>query len=123
MSLWNWISLGVLILGWSVSAGRIVQQLANLQRQVVKLDADVQSKDVDIQAVRDWGMAEIQRQVEYREGHYLTIERFNECQGFTAQKLDEIRMMDLPTRMARIETQNEQIMATLAEMKHMMRTR
>lgn len=110
MSVYNWISLGLILLGWAATYGKLCQKLNELERRQDALDADVK-------AVRVWGESEIAKQVAYREMHLVNKEVLNQCLADITRRLDEVNIIELNSRLSRIEAQLDQIQITLSERK------
>ena len=106
MSIYNWISLAIVIVGWAVTYGRLVQKIRDLERRIDRIDSDVA-------ALRVWGESEIAKQVAYRDTHYVTQDRFNECTSDIKRRLDEVNTIEINSRLARIEAMLDQIQISL----------
>lgn len=110
MTAYNWISLALILLGWAATYGKLCQKLNELERRQDALDADVK-------AVRVWGESEIAKQVAYREMHLVNKEVLNQCLADITRRLDEVNIIELNSRLSRIEAQLDQIQITLSERK------
>lgn len=110
MTAYNWISLGLILLGWAATYGKLCQKLNELERRQDALDADVK-------AVRVWGESEIAKQNAYRETHFVNKEVLNQCLIDINRRLDEVNTIELNSRLSRIEAQLDQIQITLSERK------
>ena len=110
MSVYNWISLGLILLGWAATYGKLCQKLNELERRQDTLDSDVK-------ATRVWGESEIAKQVAYREMHLVNKEVLNQCLADITRRLDEVNIIELNSRLSRIEAQLDQIQITLSERK------
>ncbi len=110
MTVYNWISLGLILLGWAATYGKLCQKLNELERRQDTLDSDVK-------ATRVWGESEIAKQVAYREMHLVNKEVLNQCLADITRRLDEVNIIELNSRLSRIEAQLDQIQITLSERK------
>jgi len=110
MSIYNWISLGLIMLGWAATYGKLCQKLNELERRQDTLDSDVK-------ATRVWGESEIAKQIAYRETHLVNKEVLNQCLADITRRLDEVNIIELNSRLSRIEAQLDQIQITLSERK------
>jgi hypothetical protein len=110
MSIYNWISLAVIIVGWAAMYGKLVQK-------ITEIDKRQDSLYTDMKALRKWGENEVQRQVCYRDSHYVTSDRFNECVAEIKRRLDEVNTIEINSRLSRIEAMLDQIQITLSERK------
>jgi hypothetical protein len=110
MSIYNWISLAVIIVGWAATYGKLVQK-------ITEIDKRQDSLYTDMKALRKWGENEVQRQVCYRDSHYVTLDRFNECVAEIKRRLDEVNTIEINSRLSRIEAMLDQIQITLSERK------
>ena len=110
MTVYNWISLGLILLGWAATYGKLCQKLNELERRQDTLDSDVK-------ATRVWGESEIAKQIAYRETHFVNKEVLNQCLADITRRLDEVNTIELNSRLSRIEAQLDQIQITLSERK------
>ena len=110
MTVYNWISLGLILLGWAATYGKLCQKLNELERRQDTLDSDVK-------ATRVWGESEIAKQVAYREMHLVNKEVLNQCLADITRRLDEVNIIELNSRLSRIEAQLDQIQIILSERK------
>ena len=110
MSIYNWITIAIVLLGWAATYGKLCQKLNELERRQDTLDSDVK-------ATRVWGESEIAKQVAYREMHLVNKEVLNQCLIDITRRLDEVNTVELNSRLARIEAQLDQIQITLSERK------
>lgn len=110
MTVYNWISLGLILLGWAATYGKLCQKLNELERRQDTLDSDVK-------ATRVWGESEIAKQIAYRETHLVNKEVLNQCLADITRRLDEVNIIELNSRLSRIEAQLDQIQITLSERK------
>jgi hypothetical protein len=110
MSVYNWISLGLILLGWATTYGKIYQKINQIEARQAELDADVK-------AIKVWGESEIAKQVAYRETHFVNKEVLNQCLIDITRRLDEVNTIELNSRLSRIEAQLDQIQITLSERK------
>lgn len=95
MTVYNWVTLAVIVIGWAVTWGRTVQKLNQIERDVTRLDG------------------EIARQANFRDSHFVSTDRYDECTADIKRRLDEVNTLDINTRLARIETMLDQIQITL----------
>ena len=110
MSIYNWITIAIVLLGWAATYGKLCQKLNELERRQDTLDSDVK-------ATRVWGESEIAKQVAYREMHLVNKEVLNQCLIDITRRLDEVNIIELNSRLSRIEAQLDQIQITLSERK------
>jgi hypothetical protein len=110
MTVYNWISLALILLGWAATYGKLCQKLNELERRQDTLDSDVK-------ATRVWGESEIAKQIAYRETHLVNKEVLNQCLADITRRLDEVNIIELNSRLSRIEAQLDQIQITLSERK------
>lgn len=110
MSIYNWITIAIVLLGWAATYGKLCQKLNELERRQDALDAD-------LKALRVWGESEIAKQVAYREMHLVNKEVLNQCLADITRRLDEVNTIELNSRLSRIEAQLDQIQITLSERK------
>ena len=110
MSIYNWISLALILLGWAATYGKLCQKLNELERRQDTLDSDVK-------ATRAWGESEIAKQIAYRETHLVNKEVLNQRLIDITRRLDEVNTIELNSRLSRIEAQLDQIQITLSERK------
>ena len=99
-------NLLALIVGGGIAYGKLVQKNN-------KTEEDVTSIKADMKELRKWVECEISKQVSYRESHYVTTERFNECTSDIKRRLDEVNTIDINSRLARIEAMLDQIQISL----------
>ena len=110
MSIYNWISLALILLGWAATYGKICQKINQIEARQAELDADVK-------AIKVWGESEITKQVAYRETHFVNKEVLNQCLIDITRRLDEVNTIELNSRLSRIEAQLDQIQIILSERK------
>ena len=110
MTVYNWISLALILLGWAATYGKLCQKLNELERRQDTLDSDVK-------ATRVWGESEIAKQIAYRDTHLVNKEVLNQCLADITRRLDEVNIIELNSRLSRIEAQLDQIQITLSERK------
>jgi hypothetical protein len=110
MSVYNWISLGLILLGWAATYGKFVQKINQMEKRQDEVDNNVK-------ALKIWGESEIAKQVAYRETHFVNKEVLNQCLIDITRRLDEVNTIELNSRLSRIEAQLDQIQITLSERK------
>lgn len=99
-------NLLALFVGGGIAYGKLVQKNN-------KTEEDVKTVKADMKELRRWGEDEIAKQVSYRESHYVTTERFNECTADIKRRLDEVNTIEINSRLARIEAMLDQIQISL----------
>lgn len=110
MTIYNWITLVVIVLGWATTYGKFVQKINQMERRQDEVDNNVK-------ALKIWGESEIAKQVAYRETHFVNKEVLNQCLIDITRRLDEVNTIELNSRLSRIEAQLDQIQITLSERK------
>jgi len=110
MTVYNWISLALILLGWAATYGKICQKINQIEARQAELDADVK-------AIKVWGESEIAKQVAYRETHFVNKEVLNQRLIDITRRLDEVNTIELNSRLSRIEAQLDQIQIILSERK------
>jgi len=110
MTVYNWISLALILLGWAATYGKFVQKINQIDKRQNEVDNDVK-------ALRVWGDAEIAKQIAYRETHFVNKDVLNQCLIDITRRLDEVNTIELNSRLSRIEAQLDQIQITLSERK------
>ena len=110
MSVYNWISLGLILLGWAATYGKFCQKINQMEKRQDQVDAD-------LKALRVWGESEIAKQIAYRETHFVNKEVLSQCLADITRRLDEVNIIELNSRLSRIEAQLDQIQITLSERK------
>ena len=110
MTAYNWISLALILLGWAATYGKFCQKINQMEKRQDQVDAD-------LKALRVWGESEIAKQVAYREMHLVNKEVLNQCLIDITRRLDEVNIIELNSRLSRIEAQLDQIQITLSERK------
>jgi hypothetical protein len=95
MTLYNILTLAVVILGWAFTYGKIVQKTN-------EIDLDVKSLD-----------KRISKEVDYRNANFVSAERYNECVVEIRRRLDDVNIVDLNSRLSSIETLLKTIQDTL----------
>jgi len=110
MTVYNWISLALILLGWAATYGKLCQKINQMEKRQDQVDAD-------LKALRVWGESEIAKQVAYRETHFVNKEVLNQCLIDITRRLDEVNTIELNSRLSRIEAQLDQIQITLSERK------
>jgi len=110
MTVYNWISLALILLGWAATYGKFVQKINQMEKRQDQVDAD-------LKALRVWGESEIAKQIAYRETHFVNKEVLNQCLADITRRLDEVNTIELNSRLSRIEAQLDQIQIILSERK------
>jgi hypothetical protein len=110
MTIYNWITLVVIVLGWATTYGKFVQKINQMEKRQDEVDNNVK-------ALKIWGESEIAKQVAYRETHFVNKEVLNQCLIDITRRLDEVNTIELNSRLSRIEAQLDQIQITLSERK------
>lgn len=110
MTIYNWISLALILLGWATTYGKFVQKINQMEKRQNEVDNNVK-------ALKIWGESEIAKQVAYRETHFVNKEVLNQCLIDITRRLDEVNTIELNSRLSRIEAQLDQIQITLSERK------
>ena len=110
MTVYNWISLGLIMLGWAATYGKFVQKINQIDKRQNEVDNDVK-------ALKIWGESEIAKQIAYRETHFVNKDVLNQCLIDITRRLDEVNTIELNSRLSRIEAQLDQIQITLSERK------
>ena len=87
MTVFNWISLGLIVLGWAFTIGKFMQRTNEQDKVIRRLDNDVNN-------LKTWGETEIARQIAYRESHYVSLDRYNDCVGDIKRRLDEVNTIE-----------------------------
>ena len=91
------MKLAIIIAGWAVTYGRLIQKIKHLEDEV--------------KALRHWGESEFTKQDDYLDKHYVTNDKFNECTSEIKRRLDEVNVIELNSRLARIEAMLEQLIS------------
>ena len=110
MSIYNWISLALILLGWAATYGKFCQKINQMEKRQDEVDNNVK-------ALKIWGESEIAKQIAYRETHLVNKEVLNQCLADITRRLDEVNIIELNSRLSRIEAQLDQIQITLSERK------
>jgi len=110
MSIYNWISLALILLGWAATYGKFCQKINQMEKRQDEVDNNVK-------ALKIWGESEIAKQIAYRETHLVNKEVLNQCLIDITRRLDEVNTIELNSRLSRIEAQLDQIQIILSERK------
>lgn len=110
MSIATWVMLGLTLVGWVYVLGTLTQRLKHVEEKSDKLENAVEQLD-------HWGRVEIANQVDYRDKHFVSMDRFNECTSDIKRRLDEVNTIEINSRLARIEAMLDQIQISLTERK------
>jgi outer membrane murein-binding lipoprotein Lpp len=97
MTLYNWIVLAVTLAGWVYVLGQLSQRVKTLESKTEKLDDD-------ITALESWGKREISAQINYRDQHFVSLDRFNECTTNISRRLDSFDALEIGAQLAEIKT-------------------
>ena len=97
MTLYNIITLAVVNLGWACTYGKIVQKTN-------EIDLDVKSLEI-----------RLNKEVDYRNAHFVSTERYDECVEGIKRRLNEINTIELNSRLSRIEALLDSIQVTLSK--------
>lgn len=101
------IVIAIFIIGWIgkeiYAYGRQNKFNSNVSEAIKMMSTRIDSVVVDMKSHRSWGEKKIAERADYNERRYLSVERFNECNKITQEKLDRIEKIDLPSRMVKIE--------------------
>ena len=92
------VNIVITIVGVAFTYGKMVQKMNSFEK---KQD----SRDNDISELRKWTDCEIQRQVNYRDTHFVTAD--------IKRRLDEVNTIEINSRLARIEAMLDQIQLSL----------
>jgi hypothetical protein len=110
MSIYNWITIAIVLLGWAATYGKFCQKINQMEKRQDEVDNNVK-------ALKIWGESEIAKQIAYRETHLVNKEVLNQCLADITRRLDEVNIIELNSRLSRIEAQLDQIQITLSERK------
>jgi hypothetical protein len=98
------ISFILLWIGKEIYANGRQSKFNSTVSEAIKLISNrLDGMDKDIKCQNDKFNKVTTERTQYNEDHYLTIERFNECNKSTQEKLDKIEKIDLPSRLVKIE--------------------
>jgi len=97
MTLYNWIVLAVTLAGWVYVLGQLSQRVKTLESKTERLDED-------ITALESWGKREISAQITYRDQHFVSLDRFNECTVNISRRLDSFDALEIGAQLAEIKT-------------------
>ena len=110
MTVYNWISLALILLGWAATYGKFCQKINQMEKRQDEVDNNVK-------ALKIWGESEIAKQIAYRETHFVNKDVLNQCLADITRRLDEVNTIELNSRLSRIEALLDQIQITLSERK------
>jgi hypothetical protein len=96
MSIATWIMLGLTVAGWVYVLGTLTQRLKHVEEKSDKVETAVEQ-------LEHWGRAEITNQVDYRDKHFVSIDRFNECIVDIKRRLDTLDSMEISAQLAEIK--------------------
>lgn len=96
MSIATWIMLGLTLAGWVYVLGTLTQRLKHVEEKSDKMEAAVEQ-------LEHWGRTEITNQVDYRDKHFVSIDRFNECIVDIKRRLDTLDSMEISAQLAEIK--------------------
>jgi signal recognition particle GTPase len=106
MTTFNWIILATTLLGWAVTYGKFCQK-------VNQIDKDVTRVDTEINELHRWGENEIVKAKKEREEALVSKDVFVEVINEFRRRIDEVNIIELNSRLARIEAQLDSIEITL----------
>ena len=110
MTIYNWITLVVIVLGWATTYGKLCQKLNELERRQDTLDNDVK-------ATRAWGETEIAKAVAERNSSFVRKDVFNAQHAELCAQVREILDLKLPAFFSRIETNQTQLSLDIAKLQ------
>lgn len=96
MSIATWIMLGLTAAGWVYVLGTLTQRLKHVEEKSDKLETSIEQLD-------HWGRTEITNQVDYRDKHFVSMDRFNECTMDIKRRLDALDALEIGAQLAEIK--------------------
>lgn len=96
MTLYNWITIAVMVIGWAMTYGKLCQKLNELERRQDKVD-------VDIEHLRFWGEAEISKAVTERNESFVRKDVCAQCMNAITRRLDALDALEIGAQLAEIK--------------------
>ena len=96
MTLYNWITIVVMVIGWAMTYGKLCQKLNELERRQDKVD-------VDIEYLRLWGEAEISKAVTERNECFVRKDVCTQCMNAITRRLDALDALEIGAQLAEIK--------------------
>lgn len=96
MTMYNWITIAGMVIGWAVTYGKLCQKLNELERRQCKVD-------VDIEHLRLWGEAEIGKATAERNESFVRKDVCTECMNGIVRRLDILDALEIGAQLAEIK--------------------
>lgn len=96
MTLYNWITIVVMVIGWAMTYGKLCQKLNELERRQDKVD-------VDIKHLRLWGEAELNKAVTERNECFVRKDVCTQCMNGIVRRLDALDALEIGAQLAEIK--------------------
>lgn len=96
MTLYNWITIVVMVIGWAMTYGKLCQKLNEMERRQDTLDNDVK-------ATRAWGETEIAKAVAERNSSFVRKDVCTQCMNAITRRLDALDALEIGAQLAEIK--------------------
>lgn len=96
MTIYNWITIAVMVIGWAMTYGKLCQKLNELERRQEKVDADIEH-------LRLWGEAEIGKATTERNENFVRKDVCTECMNGIVRRLDILDALEIGAQLAEIK--------------------
>lgn len=96
MTIYNWITIAVMVIGWAVTYGKLCQKLNELERRQGKVD-------VDIEHLRLWGEAEIGKATVERNESFVRKDVCTQCVNSIVRRIDVLDALEIGAQLAEIK--------------------
>ena len=94
------IPVATFVLLW---IGTAVWLLARINAMIKIMEDELKRMRSDIDDMEKWGTEQIKERAAFNENHYLSIERFNECQNDWNRRLQALNAVDISAKLASME--------------------
>ena len=96
MTIYNWITIVVMVTGWAMTYGKLCQKLNDLERRQEKVD-------VDIEHLRLWGETEIGKAVAERNESFVRKDLCTQCVNSIVRRIDALDALEIGAQLAEIK--------------------
>lgn len=107
MTTFNWIIVGLTLLGWAVTIGVYCQkfrQMEERQKAQDKLNAQERSRvDNEITSLKKWGEGEIAKAVQDRNDNFVRKDVLKECLEAIRHRLDQFESIKIGEQLSEIK--------------------
>lgn len=83
--------------------GTAVWLLSRINAMIKVMEDELKRMRNDMDGLEQWGEEQLKERATFNEKHYLSIERFNECQTDWNRRLQALNAVDISAKLASME--------------------